>query len=98
MIELYKQLKQRTKKGHLRLIVTSIGEGVAKTDDEICVLSTKKIYSYFSFVFSTVPIKGRVVENIKKDLTTMKIVTSIQKSGLIASCCFTEKKTSNFLK
>ena len=30
---------------------------VAKTDDEICVLSTIKRCSYFSFVISTVPKK-----------------------------------------
>ena len=50
-IKLYKQ----TKKEHLILVIISIRVGVVPgTDDEVYVLSTIKIYSYFSFVFSTV--------------------------------------------
>ena len=37
-------------------MVSSLREGVvAKTDDEIYVLSTIKICTYFSLVFSTMP-------------------------------------------
>ena len=48
--------QKQTKKEHLTLVVSSVRAGViAKTYDKIYVLSTIKIYSYFSFVFSTVP-------------------------------------------
>ena len=48
------QKKQIEKEG-LRLGISSIRVGaVAKTDDEVYVSSTIKMYSYFSFVFSTV--------------------------------------------
>ena len=44
------------KKGTPKLVISSVRAGViAKTYDKIYVLSTIKIYSYFSFVFSTVP-------------------------------------------
>ena len=48
--------KQTNKqKEQIRLVKSSLREGVvAKTDDEIYVLRTTKICSYFSFVFSTV--------------------------------------------
>ena len=57
----FKQLQQNyikyqkdKQKKHLRLVISSIRvRVVAKTDDEIDALSTIKIYSYFSFVFST---------------------------------------------
>ena len=50
-IELYKEQK----KEHLKLVISSIRVGVvAKAYDEVYVLSAIKIYSYFSFVFSTV--------------------------------------------
>ena len=35
---------------------------VVKTEDEICVLSNIKIYSYFSFVFSTVSKKVELLK------------------------------------
>ena len=35
---------------------------VVKTEDEICVLSNTKIYSYFSFVFSTVSKKVELLK------------------------------------
>ena len=48
--------QNKQKKEHLRLLIISFRVAVvAKTDDEIYVLSTIKIYIYFSFVFSTVP-------------------------------------------
>ena len=48
--------QNKQKKEHLRLLIISFRVAVvAKTDDEIYVLSTIEIYIYFSFVFSTVP-------------------------------------------
>ena len=38
---------------------------VAKTDDEIYILSTTKIYSYISFIFSTVPKKVELLKITK---------------------------------
>ena len=38
---------------------------VAKTDDEIYVLSTIKIYSHFSFVFSAVSKKVKLLKILK---------------------------------
>ena len=38
---------------------------VAKTDDEIYVLSTIKIYSHFSFVFSAVSRKVKLLKILK---------------------------------
>ena len=52
-----KQTNKQTnkQKEQIRLVKSSLREGVvAKTDDEIYVLRTTKICSYFSFVFSTV--------------------------------------------
>ena len=49
---------KQTEKERLRLVISSIRVGVvAKTDDEIYVLNTMKMYSYFSFGFSAVPKK-----------------------------------------
>ena len=56
---------------------------VAKTDNEIYVLSTTNIYRYFSFVFSTVP----------KKIELLKISNVV-----IAQFCFPEKKISSLLK
>ena len=54
--------KQKEKK-HIRLVTVSIEvDVVAKIDDEVSVLSTIKIYSYVSFVFSGVP---KTVELLK---------------------------------
>ena len=56
---------QKTKKEHLnlRLVISSIRVAViAKTDDDIYVLSTIKLYSYFLFVFSTVPKKADLLK------------------------------------
>ena len=51
------------KKEQLRLVISSIIVGkVAKTDDEIYVLSSIKRYSYFSFAFSTVPKKVELLK------------------------------------
>ena len=38
---------------------------VAKTDDEIYILSTTKIYTYISFIFSTVPKKVELLKITK---------------------------------
>ena len=55
------QPNPKTKKGHK--IMVSIGlDGVSKTDDESCVLSTIKVYSKFSFVFSVVPKKVELLK------------------------------------
>ena len=56
-----KQPKLKTKKGHK--IMVSIGlDGVSKTRDESYVLSTIKVYSKFSFVFSVVPKKVELLK------------------------------------
>ena len=44
---------------------------VSKTDDEVYVSSTIKMYSYFSFVFSNVPKK---VQLLKISKVTLKIL------------------------
>ena len=38
---------------------------VAKTDDEVYVSSTIKMYSYFSFVLSTMPKKVQLLKMLK---------------------------------
>ena len=49
-IELYKQAKAKSKKENARLVIVSIGVHiVAKTDDEVYVLSIIKIYSFYLF-------------------------------------------------
>ena len=54
---------KETEKERLRLVISSIRVGVvAKTDDEVYVSSTIKMYSYFSFVFSTVPKKVQLLK------------------------------------
>ena len=80
--------KKQTEKEHLRLVISSIRVGVvAKTDDEVYVSSTIKMYSYFSFVFSTVPKKvqllkiSKVMQLLRKSLPHAKMI---------------EKKTINF--
>ena len=64
--ELYKQPKKKekkTEKERLRLVISSIKVGVvAKTDDQVCVSKTIKMYSYFSFVFSIVPKKVKLLK------------------------------------
>ena len=68
---------------------------IAKTNDEIQILSTIKIYSYFSFVFSVVPKEVRVVENIEIDVATLegnhynhaKIVDERRINFLVSSYC-----------
>ena len=57
--------KKQTEKKRLRLVISSISIRVgvvAKTDDEVYVSSTIKLYSYFSFVFSTVPKKVQLLK------------------------------------
>ena len=63
-VHLYKQPKTTTKKKeHTRLVIFSIEiDVVARSDDEIYVLSTIKIYSYFSFVFSVVAKKFELLK------------------------------------
>ena len=54
---------KKTKEEHLRLVTTAIRVGViAKTDNEVYVLSIIKIYSYFSFAFSTEPKKFELLK------------------------------------
>ena len=49
-MELYKEPKTNTKKEHIRLVTVSIGiDVVAKTDDEIDVLSIMKLYNFHLF-------------------------------------------------
>ena len=61
MIELHKQLKTKTKKEHIRLVIVFIGVDVlAKIVDEFYILI--KIYSYFSFVFSVVSKKVELLK------------------------------------
>ena len=65
-IELYKQLKKQTKKEHVRLVISSFRVAVvAKTDHQIYVFSTAKIYSYFSFVFATTPKEVELLKKLK---------------------------------
>ena len=50
--------KKQTEKERVRLVISCIRVGVvAKTDDKVYVSTTIKMYSYFSFVFSTLPKK-----------------------------------------
>ena len=66
-IELYKQPRTKTtKKEHRRLVTVFTGVNVgAKSDDEMYILSIMKIYSYFSFVLSFVPLKIELRETSK---------------------------------
>ena len=43
------------------------------------VLSAIKIFSYFSFIFSSKPNKNRIIENSESDVATLTIVTTTQK-------------------
>ena len=62
----------------MRLVIVSIGEGlVAKADEEIYVLSTIKMFSYSFICFLCCTKEGRVVENIKNDVNTLKILTTM---------------------
>ena len=68
-IQLYKQPKETNRNYFSRLVIRSIRVGVvAKTDDEAYVSSTIKMYSYFSFVFSTLPKKVQLLK-ISKVIT-----------------------------
>ena len=59
MIEFYKQ----PRKEHIRFVIGSIWvDVVAKIDDEIYVLSSNKIYSHFSFVFSILSKKVKLLK------------------------------------
>ena len=58
--------KKQTEKERLRLVISSVRVGVvAKTDDEVYVSSTIKMYSYFSFVLSTMPKKVQLLKMLK---------------------------------
>lgn len=76
-IELYKQRRSKaTKKEHIGLVIVSTGVYVvSKTDDEMYVLSIIKIYSYYSFVFSIVPLKIELKRIWK---ATLKVITTTQ--------------------
>ena len=61
------------KKEHIKLVISSIRVSVvAKMDDEIYVLSTMKIYSYFSFVFCIVPKRVELLKIPKVMLLLLK--------------------------
>ena len=106
-IELYKQAKAKSKKEHIRLAIISIGvHVVAKTDDEVYVLSIIKIYSFYLF-----PLLCQRRPNCWKYQTwcsyfenlyaDAKIVDKERLnfwSVLTVPCCFSEKKLSSFLK
>ena len=48
--------KKKPNKEHIRLLISSVRVSVvAKSDPEIYVLSTAKLYSYFLFAFSIKP-------------------------------------------
>ena len=51
--------KKQTEKERLSSVRVGV---VAKTDDEVYVSSTIKIYSYFSFVFCTLPKKVQLLK------------------------------------
>ena len=103
-IELYKQPKKyNEEKGHVRLVIGSIDVGVvAKTDEEIYVLSTVKIYCYFSLVFSIALKKVELLKISKmmqlhcKSLPLCNYVREENNkfvgSAHILPCCFPEKK------
>ena len=60
---LYKQPKKQTEKERLRLVISSTKVGVvSKTDDEVYVSSTIKMFSNFLLVFSTVPKKVQLLK------------------------------------
>ena len=78
-IEFYKQPQETNRNYFSRLVISSIRvDVVAKTDDEVYVLSYIKMYSYFSFVFFTVPKKvqllkiSKVMELLWKSLPPWK--------------------------
>ena len=105
-LQLKKTNKQNKKnKQHVRLVISSIREVVAvKTDDEVYILGTIKIYSYFSSVFPTVPKKVKLLK-ISKVLqlltTTQKIVEKkiiIFLASPYAPCFFFRKEDIKFLK
>ena len=79
-IELYKQPKETNRNYFSRLVISSIRVSVvSKTDDEVYVSSTIKMYSYFSFVFSTVPKKVQLLKILESDVGTLKIITTMKK-------------------
>ena len=65
MIESDRQPKKQTKQ-NIRLAINSVRVGmVAKTNDEIYVLSTIKTYSYFSFIFCNLSKKVELLKILK---------------------------------
>ena len=65
MIESDRQPKKQTKQ-NIRLAINAVRVGmVAKTNDEIYVLSTIKTYSYFSFIFSNLSKKVELLKILK---------------------------------
>ena len=74
---------------------------VGRTDDEIYVLSTIKICSYYCFLCCTK--KGRIVEKIEIDIATLKTVTVKQIWYIFSvspycTLLFTIKKNIKFSK
>ena len=59
-------INKQKRQEYLRSVIRSIRvTAVAKTDDEIYILSTTKIYTYISFIFSTVPKKVELLKITK---------------------------------
>ena len=92
--ELNKKPPKTKKKGHIYLEIVSIGlDAVVKIDDKVYVFDIIKILClwyyqncYFSFVFCCAK-EGRVVENNKSDVATLKILKMLFLSGYLKSLC-----------
>ena len=75
-----RKIETKTKKEHKRLEIVSSGvDAVAKTDDEIYVLSIIKINSFHLFSMLCQRSCCRVIENVESDVATLKILTTMQK-------------------
>ena len=89
----------------MRLVIVSTGVNViSKTDGEMHVLSIFKIYSYYSFVFSLVPLKIEF-KNYRKLLCRFlppgKIVDKKKINLLVSAYCtllFSRKGITKFYK
>ena len=83
-IELYKQPKETNRNYFSRLVISSFRVGVVAQTDNVSssmvyVSSTIKMYSYFSFVFSTVPKKVQLFNESESDVATLKMITTMKK-------------------
>ena len=81
--------KKQTEKERLRLIISFIRVGeVAKTDDEFYISSTIKVYSYFLFVFSTVPKRVQLLKISKVMQLLSKMLPPYKNGGEEDHKCF----------